>query len=157
MSSEQEPAAGDDLGSRLSTAVVLFHQVVADRVGLSAADLKTLDLIRRDGPFSATELARRTGLTGAAITALIGRLSAGGHIVRTADTLDRRRAVVSASAQLHPVLADAYATLGGALGQLIEAYTPSQQAAIVSYLDGMVTALEEVTLRLAAASREADD
>ena len=33
---------------------------------MDAADLKTLDLIRRDGPFSATALAERTGLTGAA-------------------------------------------------------------------------------------------
>ncbi|WP_400997384.1 MarR family winged helix-turn-helix transcriptional regulator [Agromyces sp. GXQ0307] len=140
--------AGNDLGGRLSTAIVLFHQAVADTVGLSAADLKTLDLIRRDGPFSATDLAERTGLTGAAVTALIGRLSADGHISREVDPADRRRAIVRASEPAHPTLDAAYRSLGAALGHLISEYTPAEQAAIAAYLDRMVAALESETRSL---------
>ncbi|MBN9604983.1 MAG: MarR family transcriptional regulator [Actinomycetales bacterium] len=143
------PPSGSDLGSRLSTAVVLFHQAVAERVGLSAADLKTLDLIRRDGPFSASELARRTGLTGPAVTALMGRLEAGGHLTREPDADDRRRVVVRAVDPPHPQLVDAYAALGADLGGLIADYPAETQAAISDYLGKMVDALEQQTRRVA--------
>jgi DNA-binding MarR family transcriptional regulator len=141
-----------DLGRELSTAVVLFHQAVAAQVGLSAADLKTLDLIARDGPFSATELAGRTGLTQAAITSLVGRLSAGGHVTRETDPADRRRAVIKAVPATDPVLSDAFAHLGRAMGGIITDYNPAEQAAIVDYLNRTIAVLREQTARLSGLS-----
>ena len=138
----------DDLGREVSGAVVLFHQAVAARLGLSAGDLKTLELIATDGPFSATELARRTGLTAAGITSVIGRLAAGGHVVRETDPGDRRRAIIRAVEAGHPELTGAFAELGRALGGVIAEYTPAEQAAIVGYLRRMVGVLREQTIRL---------
>ncbi|WP_307859576.1 MarR family transcriptional regulator [Cellulomonas sp. zg-ZUI22] len=143
-------SSSPDLGRELSSAVVLFHQAVAARVGLSAGDLKTLELIEREGPFSATELARRTGLTGAAITSLVGRLAAGGHVLRETDPADRRRAIIRAVPSTNPALAEAFTRLGGALGGLLAEYTPDQQAAIVEYLGRMITTLREQTVLLGA-------
>jgi DNA-binding MarR family transcriptional regulator len=143
---------GDDderhLGRDLSGAVVLFHQAVAARLGLSAGDLKTLELIATHGPFSASELARRTGLTAAGITSVIARLAAGGHVVREIDPGDRRRAIIRAAQTDHPDLADAFAELGRALGGVIAEYDPAERAAIVSYLRRMVGILREQTIRL---------
>ncbi|MBO3083731.1 MarR family transcriptional regulator [Cellulomonas sp. zg-ZUI188] len=136
------------LGRELSSAVVLFHQAVAARVRLSAGDLKTLELIDQEGPFSATQLARRTGLTPAAITSLVGRLAAGGHVQRETDPADRRRAIIRAVPSTNPELDDAFARLGGALGGLIAEYTPEQQAAITDYLRRMITVLREQTVLL---------
>src|SRR5699024_4194273 len=62
----------------LSTAVVLFHEAIAQRLGLSAADLKALGLIMRDGPLTAGALAQRTGLTPGAVTGLVDRLEHAG-------------------------------------------------------------------------------
>ncbi|AGZ40674.1 MarR family winged helix-turn-helix transcriptional regulator [Actinoplanes friuliensis] len=137
-----------NLGRDLSSAVVLFHQAVAARVGLSAGDLKTLELIATEGPFSASDLARRTGLTGAGITSVIARLTAGGHVVRETDPGDRRRAVIRAAETGHPQLAGAFADLGRALGGVITEYDPAEQAAIVSYLRRMVDILREQTIHL---------
>ena len=137
-----------DLGRDVSSAVVLFHQAVAARLGLSAGDLKTLELIAAEGPFSATDLARRTGLTAAGITSVIGRLAAGGHVVRETDPGDRRRAVIRAAGSGHPELAGVFADLGRALGGVIAEYTPAEQAAIVGYLGRMVDVLREQTVRL---------
>ncbi|KUL26307.1 MarR family winged helix-turn-helix transcriptional regulator [Actinoplanes awajinensis] len=136
------------LGRDLSSAVVLYHQAVAARLGLSAGDLKTLELIATHGPFSAMELARRLGLTAAGITSVIGRLAAGGHVVRETDPNDRRRAVIRAADTDHPELAEAFARLGGALGGLIAEYDQSQRAAIVSYLNRMIGVLREQTILL---------
>lgn len=139
---------GRDLGRDLSGAVVLFHQAVAARLGLSAGDLKTLELITTDGPFSASELARRTGLTAAGITSVVARLAGGGFVVRDVDPHDRRRAVIRAAEIEHPELADAFAGLGQALGGVITEYDAAAQAAIVSYLRRTIEILREQTVLL---------
>ncbi|XVU29398.1 MarR family winged helix-turn-helix transcriptional regulator [Actinoplanes sp. CA-054009] len=141
-------STGDHLGRDLSTAVVLFHQAVAARLGLSAGDFKTLELIAAHGPFSASELAEQTGLTAAGITSVIARLAAGGHVVRETDPADRRRAVIRAAPGDHPELAGAFAGLGRALGRAMGDYAPAEQAAIVSYLRRMVDVLRAETVRL---------
>lgn len=137
-----------NLGRELSRAVVLFHEAVASKVGLSAADLKTYELIDQDGPFNATELAARTGLTGAAITSVIARLSAGGHIVRENDPADRRRAIIRAVPSSDPILEAAFANLGTSLGGLFTLYSPDQQAAIVDYLRRTIIVMREQTSQL---------
>ena len=146
--STEDGADGRGLGRDLSSAVVLFHQAVAARLGLSAGDLKTLELIATHGPFSASELARRTGLTAAGITSVIARLAADGHVVRETDPHDRRRAVIRAADTDHPQLAEAFAQLGRALGGVIAEYDPGEQAAIVSYLRRMTEILREQTILL---------
>lgn len=148
--STRDGAAERDLGRHLSSAVVLFHQAVAARLGLSAGDLKTLELIATDGPFSATELATRTGLTAAGITSVIARLAAGGHVVRETDPHDRRRAIIRAADAVHPELEEAFTRLGQALGGVITEYDPVEQAAIVSYLRRMTGILREQTILLGA-------
>jgi len=144
------PTSGGELGRRLSGAVVLFHQALAERAGLSAGDLKTLQLIESEGPLSATELARETGLTAAGVTSVIARLSAGGHIVRETDAADRRRAVIRAVAQHDSPLDAEFGRLGGALGGVISGYAPAEQAAIVDYLERMIEVLRTETRRLSA-------
>jgi len=146
--STRDGAGERGLGRDLSGAVVLFHQAVAARLGLSAGDLKTLELIATHGPFSASELATRTGLTAAGITSVIGRLAAGGHVVRETDPRDRRRAIIRAADVAHPELDEAFARLGRALGGVIEEYDPAERAAIVSYLRRMVDVLREQTILL---------
>jgi DNA-binding MarR family transcriptional regulator len=146
--STADEAAERYLGRDLSSAVVLYHQAVAARLGLSAGDLKTLELIATEGPFSASELARRTGLTAAGITSVVARLAAGGHVVRETDPTDRRRAVIRAADADHPELTAAFTRLGGALGGLIAEYDPTQRAAIVSYLRRTIDVLREQTIRL---------
>src|SRR5258708_34059699 len=64
-------------GRDFIAAVVVFHEEVGRRLGLSATDRKCLDLICR-GPVTAGGLARYTGLTTGAITGMTDRLVAAG-------------------------------------------------------------------------------
>src|SRR5262245_22826573 len=74
----------------------MFHQAVADRLGLNPTDHKCADFLWTRGPMTAGELAELTGLTTGAITGVIDRLERGGFVRREDDPGDRRRVVVRA-------------------------------------------------------------
>lgn len=91
----------DEILSRLmrrsSTAAVLFHHAVAERLGLGPTDHKCLDVLRERGPMIGSELAAVTGLTSGAITGVVARLERAGYLRREPDPQDRRKQI------LHPV------------------------------------------------------
>ncbi|HEY4258905.1 MAG TPA: MarR family transcriptional regulator, partial [Schlesneria sp.] len=76
----------------------MFHQSVADRLGLNVTDHKCLDFLLLDGPLTAGELAQRTSLTTGAITSVLDRLERVGFVQRQPDPNDRRRVIV------HPIM-----------------------------------------------------
>jgi len=86
-------ALGDEF-RQLATATILFHQAIADRLGMHVTDHKCADLLLRTGPITAGELAQRTGLTTGAITGVIDRLEKAGFVRRAEDPHDRRRVII---------------------------------------------------------------
>jgi DNA-binding MarR family transcriptional regulator len=78
----------------MSTETIMFHQAVADILGLHITDHKCLDLIHRYGAMPAGRLAELTGLTTGAVTGIIDRLEEAGYVRRTDDPNDRRRIIV---------------------------------------------------------------
>jgi DNA-binding MarR family transcriptional regulator len=127
-------AALSQAGRESSTATVLLHTAIAAKIGLSASDTKTLDVLLRQGPCTAGELARHTGLTTASVTSLIDRLEAKKLVRRAADAQDRRRVIVE------PVLERIarFAPLFGAVGESFESffgqYSDEQLTVILDYL-----------------------
>jgi DNA-binding MarR family transcriptional regulator len=80
----------------LSSAINLIGQAAAVRLGINQTDLICLSLLVRHGPMSAGQVAASLGVTTAAISAMAGRLEAGGYARREIDPADRRRIL------LHP-------------------------------------------------------
>ncbi|MGH9992346.1 MAG: MarR family winged helix-turn-helix transcriptional regulator [Nitrososphaera sp.] len=78
----------------MSTETIMFHQAVADVLGLHITDHKCLDLIHRFGAMPAGRLAELTGLTTGAVTGIIDRLEEAGYVRRVDDPKDRRRTIV---------------------------------------------------------------
>jgi len=78
----------------MSTETIMFHQAVADELGLHITDHKCLDLIHHFGAMPAGRLAELTGLTTGAVTGIIDRLEEAGYVKRTNDPKDRRRTIV---------------------------------------------------------------
>ena len=83
-----------DIMRELSTATILFHQAVADRLAMNVTDHKCAGILAQTGPITAGELAARTGLTTGAITGVIDRLEKAGFVRRARDAGDRRRVIV---------------------------------------------------------------
>jgi hypothetical protein len=136
----------EDLGWQLSTAVVLFHEAVGRRLGLSAADHKALGLIARQGPMPAGALAAQLGVGASAVTGVVDRLVAAGHARRTADPADRRRVLIEAD---RPDLGDVFADLGREMAAVMAKYDERELAAILDYVASTVEVLKEQTRRLA--------
>jgi DNA-binding MarR family transcriptional regulator len=79
---------------RASAIGVLLSQAVAQKAGLNPVDLECLDLILADGPASAGQIGKRTGLTSGAVTGLIDRLERAKFVRRISDAHDRRKVLV---------------------------------------------------------------
>ena len=152
----QADALVEMLGFRLSTATVLFHTAVADRLGVGVTDVKCYSILRQTGPITAGELGERVGLTTGAITGVIDRLEQAGLVERTRDPNDRRRVVLGllSNPEHERALYQLYAPLGRAVMELANSYSEAEQAIIRDFV-GKVTAVleaETASLRRAAAS-----
>lgn len=123
-------------GSRASsTAAVHMHTAIAERLGLSATDMKTVELLARLGPLTAGEIGARTGLASASVTSLIDRLENKGLVRRTRDAADRRRVMVEATADRQSDLAALYGPLRESTEELLAPYDAAQLATIADYLE----------------------
>jgi DNA-binding MarR family transcriptional regulator len=94
MSREQTIQNIVDKLREMSTEAVMFHQALADELGLHITDHKCMDIIHRFGAMPAGRLGEMTGLTTGAITGMIDRLEKAGYVRRTNDPKDRRKTIV---------------------------------------------------------------
>jgi DNA-binding MarR family transcriptional regulator len=94
MTNEELIQAIVDKFREMSTEAVMFHQAVADELGLYITDHKCMDLIHRFGAMPAGRLGEMTGLTTGAITGMIDRLEKAGYVKRANDPKDRRKTIV---------------------------------------------------------------
>jgi DNA-binding MarR family transcriptional regulator len=81
----------------MSTETIMFHQALADVLGLHITDHRCMYFIYRYGAMPAGRLAELTGLTTAAVTGIIDRLEEAGYVRRTNDPKDRRRTIVEST------------------------------------------------------------
>jgi DNA-binding MarR family transcriptional regulator len=135
---------------------VMLSQAVASRLGLSPADLETLDLLSTNGPLTAGRLAELTGLTTGAITGMVDRLEEAGLVRRERDTEDRRRVIVHLVPDRARAIARLYEPLARAMAELNGRYATEQLALMLDYTRrGNAIALEHIErLGRGAGSRE---
>ena len=124
----------DETLRKVGAQSVLISDLVATRVGLNSTDLECLDLLYLAGTTTAGALAKHTGLTTGATTAVIDRLEQAGFVRRRRDTSDRRCVLVevvpSSAERIQPL----YARLSSALGELNTAFDDRRLAIVVDYL-----------------------
>ncbi|HTS54194.1 MAG TPA: MarR family transcriptional regulator [Burkholderiales bacterium] len=142
-------AAVVDGGRRLSTATIVFHETVAERLGLHTTDHKCLGIAQEAGPITAGELASRTGLTTGAITGVIDRLESRGFVRREADPVDRRKVVVRVVAErVEREVRPLFESLAGAVTALAKTYDEAQLRIVTDYMEDARAVLEAEAARL---------
>ncbi|UVI30251.1 MarR family winged helix-turn-helix transcriptional regulator [Paenibacillus spongiae] len=77
-----------------STDTILFHQTVAEQLGLNSTDHKCLDIMMENHSMTAGKLSELTGLTTGTITGVIDRLEKVGYVIREKDPGDRRKVII---------------------------------------------------------------
>lgn len=140
-----------EIGRSLATKTVLFHTALAAKLGLSATDLKCLDLLRgAGGPLTATRLAEITGLTGGAITGVVDRLEAQGFVERVRDPDDRRRWELRPVPGTRQEILDLFAPIRADIADLCVDYSDDDLRLVATFLDGLGRALDTAATRMRA-------
>lgn len=137
------------LARRYSTATVLFHHAVAERLGLGPTDHKCLDLLLDRGAMTGSQLAAITGLTTGAVTSVVARLERAGFVQREPDPLDGRKQIVTVAPARVREAHEVFATIGPTPDTLLEGFDTVQLEAIAEFL----ARVADVNLHRAAASR----
>ncbi len=121
------------LARRHSTAVVLFHHAVAERLGLGPTDHKCLDLLRERGPMAGSDLGAITGLTSGAITGVVARLEQAGYLRREPDPHDGRKQILHLALERADIQ-DVIDPLRKDVAALLENFDTHQLTAIAEFL-----------------------
>lgn len=134
-------------GRRLSNATVMFHQAVADRLGMSLTDYKALGILHDMGPITAGRLAEITGLTTGAVTGIVDRLERAGYVRRERDPGDRRKVIVRPvwTSEREEAVGRIFAPLLRAVEEDVAGYGDDQLALIVDFMDRNARTLQRVT------------
>jgi len=121
------------LARRHSTAVVLFHHAVAERLGLGPTDHKCLDLLRDRGAMAGADLAAITGLTSGAITGVVARLERAGYLRREQDPQDGRKQILRVALKQSPIH-EVIGPLRRDVAEVLQGFDAHQLTAIAEFL-----------------------
>ena len=135
---------------QMSTETIMFHQAVADTLGLHITDHKCLDLIRYYGAMPAGRLAELTGLTTGAITGVVDRLEQAGYVRRAKDPKDRRQIIVepSRNKMLERKLEDIFSPLHESMRCDLSSYSDSELSFLLDVLTKNLDLLHQELMKL---------
>lgn len=134
----------------MSTETIMFHQAVADELGLYITDHKCLDLIHRFGAMPAGRLAELTSLTTGAVTGMIDRLEEAGYVRRTNDTKDRRKTIVEpiSNKKLERKIEMIFIPLHERMHKFLSSYSDSELAFLRNAMMEFIKQAQEQSKRL---------
>lgn len=127
---------------RHSTATVLFHLAMAERLGLGPSDHKCLDLLLQHEGLTGSRLAALTGLTTGAVTGVVNRLERAGFVRREPDPSDGRRQILRVVPGRVAEVGAVFAEYAPDPGELLAGMTGVQVEAVLTYLDRATEHLE---------------
>ena len=145
MKREEIIQAISDKFREMPTETIMFHQAVADVLGLHITDHKCLDLIDHFGAMPAGRLAELTGLTTGAVTGIIDRLEESGYVRRTNDPKDRRRTIVepTINKKLEKKIEMLFIPLRNRMHKLLSSYSDSELAFLLDATTKMIEQTRE--------------
>ncbi len=103
-----------------------FRNAMSEWAGLNATDMECLRLLFLKGIATPSELARHTGLTSGATTAMLYRLEKAGLIERRPNPDDRRGALINPAKSASEKMASWFESARKAQDELISSYSESE-------------------------------
>lgn len=156
MKREEIIQAINDKLREMSTETIMFHQAVADALGLHITDHKCLDLIYRYGSMPAGRLAELTGLTTGAVTGIIDRLEKAGYVRRANDLNDRRRTIVepTRNKKLERKLEVIFTPLSNRMNSLLSSYSDNELTFLLAATTELLEQTHQESMKLRSSLRE---
>ncbi|MEO7059716.1 MAG: MarR family transcriptional regulator [Lapillicoccus sp.] len=112
----------------------ILTEKVAKAAGLNPRDLGILDVLNAEGPRTPTELAYRTGIHAATLTAILIRLERAARVTRQPHPHDKRSTQVAISPATVRELDGHYGDVNLALHIRLEKLAPTTQLTITEFL-----------------------
>ncbi len=128
-------AAVRDYGVNLT----LFRNAVSDWAGINVTDMECLRLLFLKGSATPSELARHTGLTSGATTAMLDRLEKAGLIERRPNPDDRRGTLIAAAESSAAKAASWFESARKAQEELISNYSVEELEIIADVFEKFTT------------------
>jgi len=144
-----------DLGREMGVHTIMFHNAVAERLGLNITDHKCLDYILRGKGVTAGELAKVTGLTSGAITGVIDRLERAGFAKRQPDPHDRRKVIVVPSPERLPEIGKLFESLARNMARVMSSYSAKESELLIDFMQRATHTMQQENLKLRAGSSSA--
>jgi len=140
----------DMLHRELSTAVILFQEAIARRLGVGAAERKCLSVLWRLGVATPGQLMKATHLSSGAITGIVDRLERAGYARRAPNPDDRRSLLIYPERQddLAQRIGPAFESMRQAMDGVLRGYSDAERALIQRHLARTIEVLGEQTARL---------
>ena len=126
------------------TAMHALGSRFAERADIHPTDLQALDQLARRGRNAPTagELGAALELSSAAVTGLVDRLEASGHVERVGDPGDRRRVRVQMTPRAHSLAQEVFQTYGSRLRAALDGFTDDELRTVAAFLRAAVQAAE---------------
>ena len=121
---------------RYQRSTQAFDDTVGRRLGLGPSDVRCLDWLA-DGPKTAGQLSKATGLRPAATTALIDRLVTKGLVERVQSDTDRRQVLVQMTEEGHARTWELYGPLALEGRRLLEHMRTADLELLLRQLESM--------------------
>ncbi|RDU37157.1 MarR family transcriptional regulator [Neobacillus piezotolerans] len=132
-----------------SSATILFHQSIANKLGLNPTDHKCLEVILKNQPITAGELAEITGLTTGTITGVINRLEGAGYAFRDNDPQDKRRVIISVNQdKAKEEIVPLFSSFSGEIYKMLSEYTDQELQLILDFIKSSNRVLLEMKERM---------
>lgn len=138
----------EQLARHHSASVLMYHQTVADNLGLNATDLKCLELVLGEEDVTAGRMAEASGLTTAAITSVIDRLERSGFVRRERDQEDRRKVIIRPLSAHLSELDALFLPLSKAMDGLYQKLSEEELVTIQNFIIQTDQVLQLETIRL---------
>ena len=114
--------------------LVLFHQKVAELLGLTATEFKCFRLLEQLGPLSMTALSYEVGLKPGTVSGVVDRLEAAGFIERRRDSADRRALVLAARPDASSRADSLYRKQGKDMRMILDAHSERDFDLLMKFL-----------------------
>jgi len=115
--------------------LTMFRNAMNEWAGINATDMECLRLLFLKGVSTPSELARHTGLTSGATTAMLDRLEKVGFIERQPNPDDRRGTLIVPAKSSAEKAASWFESARKAQDQLISSYSESELEIIVDVFE----------------------
>jgi DNA-binding MarR family transcriptional regulator len=115
-----------------------FARMLSGRLDVNATDFRAMEHLLRAGSLTPGDLARRLGISSAAVTTSVDRLVARGHVRREPDPADRRRIRVVPAEESSERANGIVSPMVRALDAELTGFTIAEQRAITEYLRRVV-------------------